>query len=105
MVVLRIVHPDTMEADLRDTLSDHETHELFDSALVSLSGKYNPDADLFVQFATKIFLWRVKTLLDRGFRLAEISSREEHIVENLEYIRWMRFVRVSKERTLGQLPI
>jgi hypothetical protein len=101
--ILRVIHPDSRDRRLLSRFTEEGLRNMYQRALAARAGARSASTGLFVRDAERVLIWQIRTYLSEGLTLDEIAAREPYLGPDLEYVRWMRFVKARQAEMAEQL--
>jgi hypothetical protein len=101
--ILRIIHPDSRDRRLVTRFGEEGLQNIYQRALAARAGARSASTGLFVRDAERMLVWQVRMYLAEGLTLEEIAEREPHLGPDLDFVRWLRFVKARQAEMAEQL--
>jgi hypothetical protein len=103
--ILRVIHPDSRDRRLVARFTEEGLRNMYQRALAARAGARSASTGLFVRDAERVLIWRVRTYLAEGLTLDEIAQREPNVGSDLDFVRWLRFVKARQAEMAEQLVL
>jgi hypothetical protein len=101
--ILRVIHPDSRDRRMLSRFTEEGLRNMYQRALAARAGTRSASTGLFVRDAERVLIWQVRTYLAEGLTMEEIAEREPNLGLDLEFVRWLRFVKAKQAEMAEQL--